>query len=391
MSGVHAAQRGIDIAVTTAGDSIVEVAIANHRPLGLASSLIGNAPDEALRRITQLFSICRIAQGIAGCMAVERALGLTVAPSHQAARQLLIKGETVVEHATCALLSWPALMGERPTELEALRLLRTSLGDLWRAVYPDGDWMHPGGGRLAPDKAAIQSKLIAATTALQQAGLSAQPNGRGLQDALVESGPTARLLRMLQEEALAGYGVSSMALLGPLEDNMLEQQLASDENGSYAARPELQGAPRETGPLSHRISEPLLQTVVSRHGRGLAARFLAQSIDSARCMEEMEALGAGICAVAPQGFVSGEGSGIGVVEAARGRLAHRVEIAEGCVQRYQIVAPTEWNFHPQGAFARGLTENRAAIPPERLAHLMIAALDPCVACQLTMNNHNTLP
>ena len=37
-----------------------------------------------------------------------------------------------------------------------------------------------------------------------------------------------------------------------------------------------------------------------------------------------------------------------------GRLIHAVEIADGVVKRYRILAPTEWNFHPQGAAAKGL-------------------------------------
>ena len=52
------------------------------------------------------------------------------------------------------------------------------------------------------------------------------------------------------------------------------------------------------------------------------------------------------------------------------------------VTRYRIVAPTEWNFHPDGALARGLRE-RPVDGPEtarREAHVLVQALDPCVAC-----------
>jgi Ni,Fe-hydrogenase I large subunit len=72
------------------------------------------------------------------------------------------------------------------------------------------------------------------------------------------------------------------------------------------------------------------------------------------------------------------------VETARGLLVHRVRIAEGRVADYRIVAPTEWNFHPQGALARGLVGMGAgnAIALKRQALLAVQALDPCVACSV---------
>ena len=77
------------------------------------------------------------------------------------------------------------------------------------------------------------------------------------------------------------------------------------------------------------------------------------------------------------------GTGIAAVETARGTLLHRVDLAEGRVVRYRILAPTEWNFHPDGAFVRGLigcpakseTEARGA------AGLLAHALDPCVSIE----------
>ena len=49
---------------------------------------------------------------------------------------------------------------------------------------------------------------------------------------------------------------------------------------------------------------------------------------------------------------------------------------------YTIVAPTEWNFHPQGALAQGLVGRRVADAEHavRDARVLVQALDPCVAC-----------
>ena len=72
------------------------------------------------------------------------------------------------------------------------------------------------------------------------------------------------------------------------------------------------------------------------------------------------------------------------VETARGLLLHRARVHDECVVDYQIVAPTEWNFHPDGALVRGLVGVAAADPAEllRRARLDVHSLDPCVACRV---------
>ena len=50
-----------------------------------------------------------------------------------------------------------------------------------------------------------------------------------------------------------------------------------------------------------------------------------------------------------------EGQGFAAVDSARGRLYHSLHLdAAGRIADYRIVAPTEWNFHPDGPFARAL-------------------------------------
>ena len=54
----------------------------------------------------------------------------------------------------------------------------------------------------------------------------------------------------------------------------------------------------------------------------------------------------------------GDGIGLGWAENARGRLLHLVQLQGGRAALYRIVAPTEWNFHPDGPFAAALRERR---------------------------------
>jgi hypothetical protein len=77
------------------------------------------------------------------------------------------------------------------------------------------------------------------------------------------------------------------------------------------------------------------------------------------------------------------GAGLGWCEMARGLLLYRVRVEEGGrVAECRLVAPTEWNFHPQGSAAHAL----AALPRDAgasLARALVAAYDPCVRVSLS--------
>jgi len=77
----------------------------------------------------------------------------------------------------------------------------------------------------------------------------------------------------------------------------------------------------------------------------------------------------------------GEGSAIAWCEMARGLLVHWVQVdTRGGVLDYRVLAPTEWNFHPQGALAQAL----AKVPSDdvRSARCLAAAFDACVDCRI---------
>ena len=72
------------------------------------------------------------------------------------------------------------------------------------------------------------------------------------------------------------------------------------------------------------------------------------------------------------------GRGAGVVETARGPLAYLVDVADGHVRMLRSVAPTEWNFHPDGPFRAALDAAPIVPNPTLAARLLAASFDPCV-------------
>ena len=86
------------------------------------------------------------------------------------------------------------------------------------------------------------------------------------------------------------------------------------------------------------------------------------------------------------GDLPDDATGAGFVEAARGSLGHWLSIRRGRIDRYQIIAPTTWNFSPRDSQARpgpleqalvGLPAGEGALPT--VQHV-VRSFDPCMVC-----------
>ncbi len=124
---------------------------------------------------------------------------------------------------------------------------------------------------------------------------------------------------------------------------------------------------------------------MSRHGRGVAARLAARVADVARTVD---ALAGGSTPARLDAWSTASGSGVAVVETARGLLLHCAEIRDERVTGYGIVAPTEWNFQPGGPLERSLVglDARDADALQRDCALVVQSLDPCVACSVEVSD-----
>jgi hypothetical protein len=354
-------ESSLEITLHLDGDRVGRVAIGSSRPVKASDMLNGRKPEQVLALLPTLYSLCGTAQGLAGLQAVENAAGIDASPAQRKARHILCRVEVVAEHAAAILRDWPALLGEAP-DLAALKPLRPLIMATRKALYPAGDWAMPGGGGLAPDGGALADII------------------RGLGEAAARGDELAdRLISRIEDENLEGFGAVPPNLMPQGGPPDLDARLAADHDGSYRARPDYGGGILETGPLARQSDRSLMGLLMGQYGNGLMPRFSARMMEMASSLREMEDLVqdlSGDSGGLP--MARNDGSGLGVVDAARGLLAHRVELREGVLSAYRILAPTEWNFHPEGPLARGLEGAPAGEGLEWRAGLLAAALDPCV-------------
>ncbi|KIM00295.1 Hydrogenase maturation factor HoxV/HupK [Paramagnetospirillum magnetotacticum MS-1] len=370
---------------------VERVEIGSDRLVRASDGLTGRKPEQVLAFLPTLYSLCGTAQGLAGLRAVETAAGIDAPPAQRMARHALGLAESLTEHAASVFRDWPALLGEAP-DLAAVKPLRPLITAMRKALYPDGDWARPGGGRLAPDHHALDEILRRFEDTLNRL-LSGPPEER-LDEysdfrAWVAHGgsPASRLLRRLDDQDMAGFGHCPPCLMPELGPHDLEERLGADGDGAYRARPDCHGRVFETGPLASHQTHPLVVALMAEHGCGLSSRFAARLVDMATSLRELEELVQDLCADSGGlAIARADGTGLGLVDAARGLLAHWVELREGVLSGYRILAPTEWNFHPEGPLAQGLL---GAWGPdlEAKARLLAASLDPCVPFRIEVRGH----
>jgi hypothetical protein len=200
------------------------------------------------------------------------------------------------------------------------------------------------------------------------------------------TGPLPALMRECR--AIASAALPTVAPLHVHADAQALRTWAaqlSAKGAAFARRPLWRDACAETGVWTrlneaapHRLNTPWL-----RLGARIAevVRLALPAVPGSEPARGGSGwLGVGALALAP-------GEAIAWVEMARGLLMHHVQI-EGWADAARIaarhvIAPTEWNFHADGAVARALEHLpvRPAAEDRRRLGAVIAAYDPCVPYQ----------
>jgi len=181
--------------------------------------------------------------------------------------------------------------------------------------------------------------------------------------------PVARWLAAVRTDAQS-VAWPCRALDVTAADELRAIGVAVEADATFTERPLWQGRPAETGPWTRAGRIDRVHTVWDRLGARIAD--LAQ-------IAVGQPLSCGALTLA-------DGVGMAWTEMSRGLLMHWAQLEPGerradsaRIARYHVLAPTEWNFHRDGAFARWLAGGAHTTAQVRLA---AAALDPCIEFRL---------
>ena len=352
----------IRVTVEVRGGSVQRVAVESTRPQVADRLLRGKDADEAVALVPNLFAICGRSQHVAAELALAAARGARSLVT--AAQVRRIESEMAQEYLWRALIDWARATQQVPDD-KTLAAARSAL------AHDDRDLL-----RL------IVERDVLGADAAQWYEHEHVPDFEiwitGAETA------AARFLADVQRDG-PRHGACDVPLLPRFDSGDSAQRIvaALGADAGFERRPHLAGSPAETGAIARLREQPLVKALGSAYGRSTLVRFAARLSELARivCGDEAPAPLAGSLSLAT-------GRGLGWAETARGLLLHQIDLDGGRIALYRIVAPTEWNFHPDGALARatlGVHELSAA-DLRRRTEWLLQSLDPCVAYRLEVTH-----
>jgi hypothetical protein len=292
-----------------------------------------------------------MAQSLAAQAAGEAAAAIISHPAETKARAKKLLCERLGEMLRASLLDWPTEAAPAPDELTALREALKLL-------------------RALPDAANASGILASLRMAADALGLS---GGAGF-------------FARQRAEARADFEIGRFAPQKPdplsaEDDKAVWAAMMADRD--FARTPELLARRPEAGAAARRNCPE----------GGMQARLAARRGDMAATLDALETLLEG--GAAPAGLIAthgdAAGGGFAAVESARGRLYHALRLdGAGRIADYRIVAPTEWNFHPEGPFAqmlRGANIGAGARAKRRIERLAFV-FDPCIRAVAEISDYS---
>ncbi len=370
------------------------VEISSTRPLHASRILIGKTPDQALAMIPLIFNVCSIAQAHAARLAIEQKLDRDGDYAQETARNILVLAETAKEYLLLIFLDWPRLF-QIDNKNPKISYLGQMVKDFSVALFKQGKpfSLNSQLNEQAEEVLHLINRLDEfLVETLFQTPLE---NWLGYENASMYHWAketdtlAAQTVNFLYEYNWVSQGYTECAGLPELDEAALLKIFNSDSVEQFISQPQWQGQCFETTALIRQFYHPIIQDLYGEYSAGLITRWVARLIDLANIPQQMRALFKQLNAQvkSPINTQLAHDLGISQVEAARGRLVHRVEIEQGRICQYQILAPTEWNFHPRGVLVQSLQEldGKDRQELEQLAHLIINTFDPCVGYQLSVH------
>jgi coenzyme F420-reducing hydrogenase alpha subunit len=340
------AEARIDIALELDRGRVARVEIAPRRLPPVSTLVVGRPAIAMVRLVPRLFTLCAVAHGVAVQTAVDAARGVEMSAALHRRRAAAVLVERLVEQ---------------------LRATLTAMQLLQHAVV-----------------AAAMREVMRATAAFAPAGADAGGQRRAI-DAIARALDRCNIASLTppDDAAVARFGRSGASWLTADDDLAVIARLGRD-GATFAHAPDLDGEVPETGAWARTCADSGRESAHETTAARLRARLdeVARMPQMLRELVEGDATADRVVAF----HRLGAGRGAAAVETARGRLYHHVELdADGRVTGFYCLAPTEWNFHPNGPLARMLRgATLAGAAGEAAVERLIAVFDPCVGHRLVI-------
>ncbi len=386
----------LDIQLVMKNSEVNAVEIRSSRPVNASRVFIGKNINESLTMLPLLFSICGVAQACAGVRACEQALGLEVSESLEQVRDKLVNMETLREHLWRILLDWPILLNTGMIEKKSIsqQVNTQEMSEIIQYQKHYRQLLTADSNPFLLEQAisSVRTESCQPINKLYQLlekSIFAMSPAQWLEIDTIEklqhwfeSSATiaAQFIKKIHQNQWQSLGRNNVKGLFTLQTEAvdIDTLVAQFDNENFVKLPQWHNKCYETSSLTC-VDSTLLQLLRFKWGNGLMSRLVARLTAMAQIITGLIDNTDNQMSAMSQEQYDIKGDGISIVSAARGLLVHHISVEQEKIKKYQILAPTEWNFHPQGVVAQslaGLQGDEEQIKNQ--AELLINTIDPCV-------------
>ncbi|AYQ57678.1 hypothetical protein MS2017_2020 [Bathymodiolus thermophilus thioautotrophic gill symbiont] len=373
----------ITIKVKARFSQIEFVEIASSRPLHIAQLFIGKSINTVENIINMLYQLCNIAHRFAFLKLLNENKTIQLSQNEMSAYHLLLALETIKEHCFSIASKWNI---SKYTSIDVgIISLLTTIKEISNTLFTGGDPLSLANKQLQPFES-VEKLIFKLEKQLQSLLLGEQVDSNLVFSHLKHF--DSWLQTAESKAAIFLNNLQSLNKIGDvkalhLPDLNLKELGVLLQNDAYIKQPNYQNTLYETTPYSRQSTHSFIEEMTEVNGRGVFTRASAQLFEVFellhRVKNDYQHIVFENISYTPQ-FFEIETTALTQLEAARGRLVHQMSIRNKTIISYQILAPTEWNFHPNGVlkqmiFSLNFTDKEDLIAKVKL---LVNAIDPCV-------------
>ncbi len=395
------------IEVEVEGGVVIDARSSGTMFRGFEIILRGHDPLDAPHYTQRICGVCPISHGMASCMSLENAFGVTPPDNGRLMRNLVLGANYIMSHilhfyhlaaldyidttgvidiapwmpryATRDMVkgSTAATLVSHYVQALAIRRRAHQMAAIFGGKLPCSPSFVPGGcteavtsdkmntfrALLNEQRSFIDNTYIADVLAVAQAFPQYYNIGRGCGNLLsygvfdLNASGTVKLLQRgrytegsygsVDPAKITEYVKYSKYTSGNLNPSVGLTDPRANKSGAYSwlKAPRYNDIVHETGPLAR-----MWVNGDFRHGISVLDRHAARALEAKKIADVMNVWLGRLVPGAPtyQPFgVPSTASGIGLTEAPRGALGHWIDIRSQKINRYQVVTPTNWNASPK--------------------------------------------
>lgn len=384
----------LNITLNTSDTHNTRCQISSSRPLQASHVFTGKTIDETLTMIPLLFNICSKAQAITAVRAIESAKQTPATEQIESTREALIALESLREQALRVAMDWPTFMGVA-SESPLLSHIAMGISNIMKSLEPNQSLKYLNFHSKAQSIETLGSKAQAITkiqsldwetfSATLSSGIFGSSTTTWLASDLdewanQEQTQAASFIHWLNQKTWKNAGESTITQLPAIDDSALLSVLLAEQH-QFTSQPAWENQCHELSWFTHKQHNK--QNHITLKGNGIFSRMVARLVEIANLMTVLDEF---FIHNKTLSAPKSSAKGLAHSHAARGRLSHYMNIEDNMVKKLLILAPTEWNFHPQGVTQDSLCNLQADNEHDlrQQAELLIHAIDPCVGYKLNM-------